>query len=89
MRVQLSQAAAACHFSLSRSSDTIGAAGGQLSVDVSTLTGCGWTATSGSSWIAITSGQAGNANGTVALVISANSGAGRVGQVHVAGSCTR
>ena len=84
MRVQLSQAAAACRFSLSRSSDTIGAAGGQLSVDVSTLTGCSWTATSGSSWISITSGQAGNANGTVALVVSAYSGAGRVGQVTVA-----
>jgi Domain of unknown function (DUF5666)/Viral BACON domain len=85
VRVQLSQAAAACRFSLSRSSDTIGAAGGQLSVDVSTLTGCSWTATSSSSWISITSGQAGNANGTVALVVSANSGAGRVGQVNVAG----
>jgi hypothetical protein len=84
-RVQLSQAAAACRFSLSRSSDTIGAPGGPLSVDVSTLTGCSWTATSGSSWISITSGQAGNANGTVALVVSANSGAGRVGQVEVAG----
>jgi Domain of unknown function (DUF5666)/Putative binding domain, N-terminal/Viral BACON domain len=85
VRVQLSQAAATCRFSLSRSSDAIGAAGGPLSVDVSTLTGCSWTARSGSSWITITSGQAGNANGTVALVVSANSGAGRVGQVEVAG----
>jgi Domain of unknown function (DUF5666)/Viral BACON domain/Putative binding domain, N-terminal len=83
--VQLSQAAAACRFSLSRSSDTIGAAGGPLAVDVSTLTGCSWTATSGSGWISITSGQAGNANGTVALLVAANSGAGRVGQVEVAG----
>jgi hypothetical protein len=85
VKVQLSQAAAACRFSLSRSSDTIAAVGGPLSVDVSTLTGCSWTATSGSSWISITSGQAGNANGTVALVVSAKAGAGRVGQVNVAG----
>ena len=84
-RVQLSQAAAVCRYSLSRSSDTIGAAGGQLSVDVSTLTGCSWTATPGNSWISITSGQAGNANGSVALVVSANAGAERVGQVNVAG----
>jgi hypothetical protein len=85
MKVQLSQAAAVCRYSLSRSSDTIEAAGGPISVDVSTLTGCSWTATSASSWISITSGQAGNANGTVALVVSGNSGAGRVGQVNVAG----
>ena len=85
MSVQLSQAAAVCRYSLSRSSDTIGAAGGQLSVDMSTLTGCSWTATSGTSWISITSGQAGNANGSVAVVVSANSGAERVGQVNVAG----
>ena len=85
MKVQLSQAAAVCRYSLSRSSDTIGAAGGPISVDVSTLTGCSWTATSASSWISITSGQSGNANGTVALVVSGNSGAGRVGEVNVAG----
>ena len=54
--VSFSQAAAACTFALSHSSDSIGAAGGRLSVAVSTLSGCAWTATVNANWIAITSG---------------------------------
>ena len=44
--VELSQAAAPCRYSISRTRDSVGIGGGQLSVDVSTLTGCTWTATS-------------------------------------------
>jgi BACON domain-containing protein/uncharacterized protein DUF5666/all-beta uncharacterized protein len=84
-RVQLSQAAAPCRFSLSRTGDSIGAPGGRLSVDVSTLAGCTWTAASGAGWIAIASGQSGSASGTVGLSIAANGGGRRVGQVNVAG----
>ena len=83
--VQLSQAAAACRFALSRSSDDIGPKGGRLSVDVSTLSGCNWTATSGNNWITVSSGQSGNSNGTVGLTVAANTGASRVGRVNVAG----
>lgn len=83
--VEVSQAAAPCRFSLSRSGDSIAAAGGRLSVDVSTMSGCGWTATSGVPWISVTSGQSGNANGTVGLSVAANTGADRVGQVNVGG----
>ena len=83
--VQLSQAAAACRFALSRSSDAIGPRGGRLSVDVSTLSGCNWTATSGDNWIAVSSGQSGNSSGTVGLTVAANTGASRVGRVNVAG----
>ncbi len=83
--VQLSQAGAPCRFTLSRSGDSIVAEGGRLSVDVSTLTGCGWSASSAASWIGISSGQSGNASGTVGLTVSANAGPQRVGQVNVAG----
>lgn len=84
-RVELSQAAAPCRFSLSRASDSIASSGGRLSVDVSTLSGCSWTAASTQSWIAVASGQSGNSNGTVVLSIASNNSARRVGMVNVAG----
>ena len=83
--VSVSQQPAPCNYSLSRTDDTIGVSGGRLSVVVTTLTGCAWTASSTVSWIAIAQGQSGNANGTVSLGIAANSGASRVGQVTIAG----
>jgi hypothetical protein len=84
-RVQLSQAAAPCQYSLSRTSDSIGASGGSLSVGVATLTGCSWSASSLTSWIGVASGQSGNASGAVELSVGANAGAARVGQVNIAG----
>jgi hypothetical protein len=84
-RVQLSQAAAPCRYSLNRSSGSVAAAGGRLSFDVATLTGCAWNAVSTANWITITSGQSGSANGTVGLTIAANTGAARTGQVNAGG----
>ena len=83
--VQLNQAAAPCRFSISRSSDSVGSSGGRLTFDVSTLTGCAWTVATSDSWIAIVSGQSGNANATVTLSIVSNAGAQRIGHVTVAG----
>ena len=83
--VPVSQAAAPCRFTLSRSADTIGAAGGALTVGVSTLTGCAWSATSSATWITIASGQNGSANGTVELRVAANTGDARVAAVNIAG----
>jgi Putative binding domain, N-terminal/Domain of unknown function (DUF5666) len=84
-RVPVSQAGAPCRFDLSRAGDTISAAGGSLSFDVSTLSGCSWTASSPVGWIAIQSGQSGSANGTVSLMVAANAGAQRSGQISVGG----
>src|ERR1043166_1963740 len=83
--IQLSQAAAPCRFSLSRTDASIAFGGGRLSFDITTLTGCSWSASSDASWIAVSSGQSGNANGTVTLDVAANSGADRVGHINVAG----
>jgi hypothetical protein len=84
-RVAVSQAPAACVFTLSRTGDTIDFSGGRLTISVTTLTGCGWNAASADSWIAITSGASGSASGTVALAVAANAGGARVGHVNVAG----
>jgi hypothetical protein len=83
--VAVSQQAAPCVFSLSRTNDTIGESGGKLSVGVTTLSGCRWTAASAAAWISVASGPSGDANGTVGLTVAANAGAARVGQVNIAG----
>jgi hypothetical protein len=83
--VAISQAAAPCVFTLSRAGDGMSAGGGRLAVDVTTISGCSWNATSGSNWIVVSSGQSGNASGTVGLAVAANEGASRVGQVKIAG----
>jgi hypothetical protein len=85
VRVQLSQAPAPCTYQLSRPSDSIGYAGGRLSVGVTTLAGCSWTASSEATWIVIESGASGSASGTVGISAAANTGAARIGQLTVAG----
>jgi hypothetical protein len=84
-RLTLSQAAAPCHYSLSRTADSIGSDGGRLTVSVTTLNGCAWSATAAVGWIAISSGQSGNANGTVELSVGPNTTTARTGQVTIAG----
>ena len=83
--VQINQEAAPCRFSLNRGEDSIAAAGGSLTVQLDTLTGCNWLATSDVPWVGISSGQSGNASGAVALQVAANSGAARNGTVRIAG----
>jgi uncharacterized protein DUF5666/all-beta uncharacterized protein/BACON domain-containing protein len=81
----LSQAGAPCRYAITRGSDSIGATGGSLSFQLTTLAGCSWTASPDASWITIRSGGTGNASATVSLGIAANAGQSRVGHVNVAG----
>lgn len=83
--VQVSQAAAPCRFALSKSSDSAGYTGGTLSVALSTLTGCGWSTSSDSGWLVITSNANGNASATIGLSVAANSGPERVGHTLLGG----
>ena len=48
-------------------------AGGAGTIPVIATAGCGWTAVSNVSWIAITSGASGNGNGTVGYTVTADS----------------
>jgi hypothetical protein len=54
-----------CTFSLSPTSAAFTNTGGTASVSVTAPAGCGWTATSNVTWIAITRGATGSGNGTV------------------------
>lgn len=84
-KIQLSQAAAPCTFRLSRSGDSIGADGGRLSVDLTTLTGCAWTAVSDASWLSIVTGGNGSASTTITVAAAANTGDARGARVNAGG----
>jgi uncharacterized protein DUF5666/all-beta uncharacterized protein/BACON domain-containing protein len=85
VQLPVSQAAAPCTYAIAPSEAAIGAAAGAVSVGVTTLAGCAWTAASNAPWLTITSGASGNASGTVAVAVTANGGAAREGTVTVAG----
>jgi uncharacterized protein DUF5666/BACON domain-containing protein/all-beta uncharacterized protein len=77
--LQLNQAAAPCRYTLSPTAGSIGAAGGVLTAQLSTLAGCSWTTGSDSSWVSVsvTSGGSGVPNSTITMTVAANGGAAR------------
>jgi hypothetical protein len=87
--VSLSQAAAACTFGVNPNSGTVVAAGGPLTFQLNTVSGCSWTATSDSTWITITSGASGSASGSISLNVATNTGAARTGAVTAGGQIYR
>lgn len=84
----VTQGAAApnCSYTLSQTSKSVIAAGETTSVGVTAGSGCGWTATSGASWMTVTAGSSGSGNGTATIRVSANTGATeRTGAVTIGG----
>ena len=78
--------AGSCTSSISPASQSIGSAGGAgQQIGVTTPAGCGWTATTATTWITITSGASGTGNGTVKFTAAANTGAARTGTIAIAG----
>ena len=75
-----------CTYQINAGNATFDAAGGMGAVQVtSSDAGCGWTATSNDSWIAITSGATGSGNAAVIYATEVNSDAARTGTITVAG----
>jgi hypothetical protein len=72
-----------CTYAVSSSALTFSAASGSSSLSVTTDSTCGWTTSSGASWISVTAGMTGS--GTVTVSVSPNTGADRTGTVTVAG----
>ena len=76
----------ACSYTISPTSLSYSASGGSGAVNVTTASGCTWTATSNNSWITITSGSSGSGNGTVNYTVAANTGTTQLtGTITVAG----
>ena len=78
---------AACTFTTSSGNVTATAAGGTHNINVQGRDGCARTATSDVAWITITSGGAGEGNGTVGITVAANSTREyRIGRVLINGA---
>ncbi len=84
VRLGVTQAAAACGFSLNRTSDTTHATGGTLSVDLTTLSGCNWSASSSVPWLTL-SRSSGQASGRVDITVAENTGAARGARITLGG----
>ena len=75
-----------CTYSISPVSQSFGQAGGPGTVNITTQSGCNWTAVSNASWLVITSNSSVTGNGTVNYSASSNSSASmRTGTLTVAG----
>jgi hypothetical protein len=78
--------ASGCTFSVTPTSFEIDrdAATG-LTVSVTSVSGCAWTATSASAWIVVTDGASGSGTGTVIFSVERNRGGRRTGTLTIAG----
>ena len=68
----ITQAGVPCAFAISPTSQSLAPAGGSGTVAVTTTAGCNWTATSGASWVTITSGATGSGSGSVTFTAASN-----------------
>lgn len=75
-----------CTYSISPVTSSLPAGGGFGTVAVTAEDGCTWSATTATSWIAITSAAAGSGNGEIAYAAAANTGTSqRRGAIVIAG----
>lgn len=74
-----------CTYAISSSGQSFGPTTSNASVNVTTASGCNWTSSSNANWITISSGAAGNGNGSVRFNIAANPGPLRIGTLLIAG----
>jgi hypothetical protein len=75
-----------CTFALSSTGQNFTAGGGPGTVNVTTATACGWTATTDAGFVSISSGNRFNGNGTVEYSLVANtSNSSRIGTITIAG----
>ena len=76
-----------CTFTLSKTSITLKAKGGKMTVSVKAKgTGCDWTASTTNSWITITSGSSGTGSGKVEFTVPGNTNTAALsGAITIAG----
>ncbi len=85
-RVQIAQTGRPCGYRLSSTLETVEAAGGDRTVQVTTTSAqCHWNAASDVSWISITSGREGDDTGAVTFHVDSLTGPQRTGTLTIAG----
>jgi hypothetical protein len=70
----VTQPAAPCSFTISPTSQALPATGGNGTVAVTTASNCSWTASTGSTWVTITSGGSGTGSGNLGYSAGSNTG---------------
>jgi hypothetical protein len=84
-RVEITQGAAACLFTLDQPAGAIDSDGGRIDVRVTAQAGCAWTAVSQAPWITVAAGS-GQGPGIAALTVQRNAAfEARTGTVTIAG----
>lgn len=82
----VNQAGQSCNYSISPQSQNFSASGGLGTVNVTTDSGCNWTATSNVSWLTVNSGATGTGNGAVGFGVQPHSATTqRQGTITIAG----
>ncbi len=74
-----------CSYSLTPTSQSFTASGGEGDINLITQEGCNYSSLSNDSFITINSGSSGNGNGTISYSVAANTGIARTGTVTIAG----
>ena len=83
--VTVTQAGVGCTFTISSNSLSVTAVGGSGSTNVTSPSGCPWSATTNDSWITVTSGGSGSGNGSAGFNVAANpNGSPRTGTLTIA-----
>ena len=85
--VAQSAAGASCSFLLSATSQAMMASGGQVTVSVTSGSGCAWAAwrTIGASWVTFDNPPSGIGNGSVSFTVAPNAGGARQATLSIAG----
>ena len=84
--VTIVQDAAECRFTVTPTSASAGAAGGNVTIQVQANAACPWTAGTDAGWVRIAAGASGQGDGAVTLGVDANAGAARTAFITVAGT---
>lgn len=84
----LQTSTSACLVTVSPTVQSFPVAGGNGSFNITQPTGCGWTASTTDSFIAITSGTSGGGNGAITYTVAANTGPARTGSIEVTNGVT-
>ena len=79
------QGSGVCTYAINPTNANVAASGGTGSVNVTTQSGCSWTAVSNDAWIHVTSGGSGTGSGTVNYSVDENTGSARTGTMTIAG----
>ena len=74
-----------CRFDVTPRQVKVPAFGGRLSIQVTTLDGCDWTAVSSQPWMGVISGSGGQASRSIDISVDSNAGDDRSAQLTVAG----